>query len=443
MFTFITSLAAVVVVLGIMIVVHEFGHFAVAKLFNVRVEQFAIGFGTRLFGFRKGETDYRVNALPFGGYVKMSGENPLEGRTGDPREFMSHPRWQRFLIALAGPAMNVVLAIGLLTGVYMVRYEHPVYLDEPVVVGWVMENSPAAKAGLQQGDRLIRVDGIQNPTWEDALYKFALSPGQPVDVGIQRGQDVLAVKIVPQKVGPDEIGFAGLEPEQKITITEIEPTMPAAKAGMKLGDEVLALNGVPVHSLPGLIRHLQENKDKPVEVTVMRDHQEKKFSVTPVPSKVDNETYYRMGIQSNPMKVEKLPLAAAFTKSLQDNKRNSLLVLELVQKMVQRKVSMKQMAGPIRIAQASGEAARQPGWTPLLSLMSTISLQLGIFNLFPIPILDGGIILLLILEGLMRRDISLRVKERIYQAAAVFLILFAVMVIYNDIAKTLPGLGRP
>src|SRR6266403_3991677 len=139
------SLVSVIVILGFMVLIHEFGHYAVAKLLGVRVEQFAIGFGKRLFGFRKGETDYRINAIPLGGYVKMSGENPMDERTGDPREFMSHPRWHRFLIAIAGPSMNILFAVGLLTCVYMVRYEYPAVLDEPAVIGWVVQDTPAAR----------------------------------------------------------------------------------------------------------------------------------------------------------------------------------------------------------------------------------------------------------------------------------------------------------
>jgi regulator of sigma E protease len=433
----------VVFVLGTIVLLHEFGHYIAAKAFGVRVEVFSIGFGKRLIGFRKGETDYRISALPFGGYVRMTGENPLESRTGDPCEFMSHPRWQRFVIAAAGPAVNIILAVVLLTGVYMVRYEHPAFLDQPAKVGWVLENSPAAKGDVQPGDLIVRIGKIQNPTWEDALYQVLLSPGQPLDLGVQRGNEILNRRIVPDKVGRDELGYSGLEPEQQITITDMEPSMPAAKAGMRLGDQILALNGVPVHSVDGLIRRLQQNKDAAIDVTVLRNHQEMKFNVTPILAKVEGQPQYRIGFMSNLMHVDKLPFREAFAKSIETNEKSSGLVFQLVEKMVQRKLSMRQMNGPIGIAQASGEAASQPGWTPLFSLMATISLQLGIFNLFPIPILDGGIILLLVLEGLMRRDISVQVKERIYQAAFLFLVLFAMLVIYNDVAKTIGGLGKP
>ncbi|MGI9103354.1 MAG: RIP metalloprotease RseP [Terriglobales bacterium] len=441
---FIISLAAVAVVLGVMIVVHEFGHFAAAKLFRVRVEQFAIGFGKRLFGVRYGETDYRFNALPFGGYVKMAGENPLEAHTGAPDEFTSKPRWQRFIIAFAGPFSNVLLAIGLLTGVYMVRYEHPVYLDQPAVIGWVLDNSPAAKADIQAGDRIIRIEGVQNPTWEDVLPKVVLSPGQPVHLAVLRGNQILEKTVVPTPTGPEQFGSPGWLPDQPNTVTEIEPSLPAAKSGIRVGDTIVALNGRPVRSMQAVIRELQANKDKPISISVMRDGKQKDFALQPALTKVNGEDMWRIGIRSDPQAVDKLSFTQAFSKSLEQNKKNSYLILELVEKMVQRKVSMKQVSGPIGIMQASGEAARQQGWTPLLALMSAISLNLAIFNLFPFPILDGGMILFLAIEGIRRRDISLRLKERIYQLAFVLLILFAVLVIYNDLAKTIPGLkGLP
>jgi regulator of sigma E protease len=439
---FFVNLAAVAVVLGVMIVVHEFGHFAAAKLFDVRVEQFAIGFGKRLFGIKYGETDYRVNALPFGGYVKMAGENPLETHTGDPREFPSKPRWQRFIIAFAGPFANIVLAVGLLTGVFMVRYEHPVYLDQPAVIGWVLDNSPAQKAGIQPGDRIIRIENVQNPTWEDVLPKVIMSPGQPVNIAIQRGNQILEKTIVPTPTGPEEFGNPGWLPDQPSTVTEIEPSLPAAKAGIKVGDTIVGLNGQAARSMQAVIRQIQENKDKALTLTVVREGKELTFTVTPTLAKVNGQEMWRIGIRSDPQHVDKLPFGKALAKSLDQNKKNSFLILELVEKMVQRKVSVKQFSSPIGIAQASGEAARQEGWTPLLALMAAISLNLAIFNLFPFPILDGGMILFLAIEGVRRRDISLRLKERIYQLAFVLLILFAVMVIYNDLAKTIPSLQR-
>jgi regulator of sigma E protease len=440
--SFIIAVVSMAVVLGIMILVHELGHFAAAKHFGVRVEVFSIGFGKRLAGFRRGDTDYRISALPLGGYVKMAGENPLESRSGAPDEFMSHPRWQRFVIAVAGPAMNILLAIALLTGVFMVRYEHPIYLDQPAVIGWVLENSPAAKSGVQQGDRIVRIEGVQNPTWEDVILKVVTSPKQPVDVAIQRDNQILEKKIQPDAEGSEQYGNVGWLPDQPITVTELEPNMPAAMAGIKVNDDLVAVNGVPMRSLFSVIHYLQQNKLQPVSVTVVRKGQQMNFTVTPVLTDENGQNNYRLGFHSEPVRIDKLPFPQALRRSLLENKRYSLLIVDLVQKMVQRKVSMKQIEGPIGIARASGDAARQPGWTPLLSLMAMISLNLGVFNLLPIPILDGGIILLLIIESVIRRDISVRIKERIYQTAFVFLLLFAVMVIYNDLMKALPGLAQ-
>jgi regulator of sigma E protease len=306
----------------------------------------------------------------------------------------------------------------------------------------VLENSPAQKAGIQPGDRIIRIENVQNPTWEDVLPKVVLSPGQPVQIAIQRGNQVLEKTIVPTPTGPEEFGNPGWLPDQPNTVTEIEPTLPAAKAGIKVGDTIVGLNGQAMRSMQAVIRRIQENKDKPLTLTVVRDGKEMTFTITPTLAKVNGQEMWRIGIRSDPQRVDKLPFGKALAKSLDQNKKNSFLIIELVEKMIQRKVSVKQFSSPIGIAQASGEAARQEGWTPLLALMSAISLNLAIFNLFPFPILDGGMILFLAIEGIRRRDISLRLKERIYQLAFVLLILFAVMVIYNDLAKTIPSLQR-
>jgi regulator of sigma E protease len=439
------TLVVMAIVLGFMILIHEFGHYAAAKYFGVRVEVFSIGFGKRLLGFRRGDTDYRISALPLGGYVKMSGENPMDDRTSDPGEFMNHPRWQRFVIALAGPAMNIFLAIALLTTVYKIHYEYPVYWDQPAVVGWVNANSPAEKAGLQVGDRIVRVENEANPTWEQIEAKVALSPNQPLDFAIEREGKTLEKQLTPAPTGLHQYGTIGVVPkESDLAVTTVEAGLPAEKAGMKVGDIILTANGQQIPQIAALIDLLSRTKDQPMQIDVLRNGQKREFNLKPVlaPSGPSGEPAYRIGITAEgPTKIVHLSWPEAFGRSLDDNKKSSFLILELLRKMAERKVSMRQVDGPIGIGSAVGAAARE-GWTPLLGITAAISLNLGIMNLLPIPILDGGVILLLIIESLMQKDISLPIKERIYQAAFVFLVIFAVMVIYNDIVKTLPGLTR-
>jgi regulator of sigma E protease len=441
---FLISLISVVAVLGFMILIHEFGHYAVAKWLGVRVEQFAIGFGKRLVGFRRGDTDYRINAIPLGGYVKMSGENPMDQRTDDPKEFLNHSRWHRFLIAIAGPAMNIMLAVFLLTIVYMVHYEYPVYLDKLAVVQGVRKDSPAQQAGIQAGDRIVRIDGIENPTWEQVQPRVWLSPNQALQVTVQRGNETLQKTLMPKAVTTSEVGSAGWFPEEPVVVGRLDPDLPAAKAGMKEDDRIVSLNGKPVPSIESMIESLQQSQSKPVDIQVERGGQMMTFHLQPVLSQTEDpkEQRYRLGfVNKGVTKVSQLPFAQALTLSLEQNKKYSFMILELAKKMVQRKISMRAISGPIGIAQDAGYAAQQKGWTPLMELTAGISLNLGIFNLLPIPILDGGVSMFLLIEGLMRRDISMTIKERVYQAAFVFLVLFAVMVIYNDLMKTIPGLA--
>ncbi len=434
------------IVLGFMILIHEFGHYAAAKYFGVRVEVFSIGFGKRLIGFKRGETDYRIAAIPLGGYVKMSGENPMDSRSDDPGEFLNHPRWQRFIIALAGPAMNIMLAVALLTGVYMMHYEYPAELDEPAVIGWVNPDSPAERGGIKVGDKIVQVEDIHNPTWEQVTIKEALSPNQPLQYEIERDGKITEKTLVPEPEGRNQLGTMGWVPkESNVILTLVEPGMPAEKAGIKVGDQILTANGEPIPVVQALIQMLKRTKDQPLDLVVLRNGKKLHFTVLPTFDQgvAGQEPAYRIGIGSaSAKKVVHLNFTNALKRSLSENKNSSFLILELLQKMVQRKVSMRQVDGPIGIGSAVGEAAREKGWTPLLGITAAISLNLGIMNLLPIPILDGGVILLLFIESLMQKEISLPIKERIYQAAFVFLVLFAVMVIYNDLVKTLPGLTR-
>jgi regulator of sigma E protease len=263
-----------------------------------------------------------------------------------------------------------------------------------------------------------------------------------VNVQVNRNGQLIDKKVTPEPMGPDKIGEAGWTPDRQVPVAAVDADMPAAKAGMRKGDVILALDGRPVRSIESLLGMLESNKTKPATVTVDRSGKKIDMQITPVVSTVDGKQRYRLGFQSSePVHVDKLPFAQAFSKSVQENERLSGLILVMVQKLVQHQVPMQQISGPIRIAEMSGQAAREQGWTPLMELMAGISINLAIFNLLPFPILDGGMILFLAIEGIRRRDISLRIKERIYQVAFVLLVLFAVMVIYNDLAKTIPGLG--
>lgn len=435
---FLTSVASVIVVLGIMVFIHELGHFLAAKYFGVRVERFSLGFPPRLIGIKRGETDYCIGAIPLGGFVKMAGENPMESLSGDPGEFLSHPRWQRFIIALAGPAMNIVFAIVVMTGVYMVHFEQPVYWEQPAKIGWVAPDSPAAKAGIERGDTIVRINDDKNPTWGDVRLQEGISPGHPVSVAVARGNQVLTKEVTPVGTGPDEIGLAGWAPDRPVLVANTEANMPLAAAGVKPGDTLVALNGQPITSIEALMHDLKDNGDKPVQLTFAHNGVEKTVPVTPKITTSNGDTRPRLGFfPDEPSVVLKLPFFAAVRSSLAQNAKFSVLIVDIVKKLVTHQVSIKQLQGPISIARDSGEAVMQKGWTPLLTLMALISLNLGIFNLLPIPILDGGLILLLIIEAFMRHDISLRVKERIYQVAFVFLVLFAAVVIYNDVLKTI------
>jgi len=431
-----TDAVVVVVVLGFMIFVHELGHFLAAKLFGVRVLVFSLGFGKRLLHFTRGDTNYRISALPFGGYVKMAGDDPAEVRQGDPGEFLSRPRWQRFLIAVMGPTMNGLLAVVLLTGLYRFHFQKPAYQEQPTRLGDIEADSPAALAGLLPGDLVVRLGGLRNPTWEDVEIKVLTTVGEALPVEVMRSGQALKMTLTPRAEGPSRVGYAGWYPYAPGTIDKVEPGLPAAQAGLKPGDQIVGLDGRKILCWPRLSYALQSGNGKPVELAVLREGKEFRVPVKPVFTEVMGDKRWRIGVEfRRDIIVRKLPIGSAIEASLRDNVRNCLATFDVLGKILTRRMSTRSLAGPIGIAQLSGEAYRA-GVPELLMLVSFISLQLGIFNLLPIPVLDGGVILLLLIEGLMRRDLSLEVKERVVQVGIVFLLLLAVFVMYNDIVKT-------
>ncbi len=433
------NLGWLLVLIGVMIMIHELGHYCAARFFDVHVETFSFGFGPRLFGFRKGETDFRFSLILFGGYVKMAGEQPGEEASDDPRGFLAKPRWQRLIIAAAGPVMNILLAVALLTGLYMVRFPKPPDPNAPATVGHVTADSPAAKAGVREGDQIVRIEDVQNPTWEDILVREVASARRPLSLVLNRnGQQVLAVvtPVLSERTGVGDVGWAE---QNEIEISGLVPGMNAEKAGLKRGDVILSVNGQPIRSSQKLNEIIRSSQGHPVEILLSRDGRRDKLVVEPTFSTIDGPGRWMIGVQLEPRYViTQLPFVAALHESARQNARNATLIYQFLEGIIERRMSPKLIDGPIRIAQLSGAAARE-GPAHFVFLMSGVSLNLAIFNLLPIPILDGGVILLLLVEMIMRRDLSLSVKEAVFKLGFVFLMVVVAFVLYNDISKILPG----
>jgi regulator of sigma E protease len=435
------SLLSLLVLIGVMIMIHELGHFGAARYFNVKVEAFSFGFGPRLFGFRRGETDYRVSLILFGGYVKMAGEQITDENLDDPRSFLAKPRWQRLIIAFAGPFMNVVLAVGLLTGLYMVKFEKVSDADMVPVIGHVMADSPAAKAGIQDGDLIVRLDDKKNPTWEDVLDKEIAGARRPMHLEIRRAGSVFATTVTPILSESLGVGFAGWDTRGQIQLGQIEPGFPAEKAGLKKGDIIVSINGQPIHSRYRFQEITKSSGGKAVQVEYDRAGQKGVLSVRPVWSNKDGPARWMIGVVPEAkldISVTKLSLPDAFRESVRENEKNAMMIVEVLEGMMQRRMSTKNLAGPLGLAQISGSAAKQ-GLSPFLMLMAMVSLNLAIFNLLPIPILDGGTILMLLVEMTMQRDLSMTVKETVFKVGFVFIMVLMAFVIFNDISRYIPA----
>ena len=434
---FITDAVVVVLVLGLMIFVHELGHFLAAKFYGVRVLVFSLGFGKRLLHLSRGDTDYRISALPFGGYVKMAGDDPSADRQGDPGEFLAKPRWQRFVVVVMGPIMNILLALLLLTCLYKFHFQKPSYEEQPARVGDVEADSPASQIGLTPGDLMVRLDGLQNPKWEDVEIKILTTVGEAMPLEVGRDGKTLNMTLTPRAEGPSRVGYAGLYPYAPGVVDKVEPGLPASHAGLIAGDQIVGIDGRKILYWPRVFYLLQSGKGKPVELSILRDGREFQATLTPVLTDVMGEKRWRIGVSfHNDMVVRQLPWGAAIAASLQDNLRNCLAWFDVMGKILTRRLSTRSLAGPIGIAQLSGEAYRA-GLSELIMLVCFISLNLGLFNLLPIPVLDGGVILLLLVEGLIRHDLSVQVKERFVQVGFLFLLLLVVFLMCNDIVKTL------
>lgn len=435
--TVLSNIFVALLVLGVIIVIHELGHFLVAKFFKIRIETFSVGFGPRLIGYKYGDTDYRISAFPLGGYVKMSGENPGDEVTGDPQEFLSKPKWQRFLVAFAGPAMNVVLAVVVLAGLYMYGSEVPEFAQGEARVGIVAKDSPASVAGILPGDLIVDFDGKEYPNWQEVETETITSPERTISMVVEREGKAVRTFLTPEQRGPSAIGYSGMGPHVRVVVSDFSsPRSPARSAGILPGDEIIAIGDTNLQLSGSSIQEvLQESPYEVVPITVLREGERLALEVEPMI--VDGQRMIGISIPI-PTIMIKLGFMDSIARSIKTNSANALLIVDVLGKLFRREASMRSLDGPIGIVRVSGQAA-QAGLAPLLSLTALISLNLGLLNLLPIPILDGGVMLLLLIEGLIRKDLSLAVKERIVQISFVFLLMLTVFVLYNDIVKLLPS----
>jgi regulator of sigma E protease len=445
--TVVTGIFAFIFILGAAVVLHEFGHFIVAKLFKIRVETFSVGFGPRLFGKKWGQTDYRVSAIPLGGYVKLGGDEsnaPIEGDGAadiPPHErFDLRPRWQRILVALAGPVMNVLTALAIpLAGALM----YGVPATPSPVISNLASGGAAESAGLRRGDRIVAFNGTEHPKWDTIRGDALLSPGQPLPVVVERnGERVpLLITPVPRTEDGETAGFLDFVPDYgnvPVVVREVTPNSPASEAGLQVRDQIVAVAGQPVHSAEQVTQYISEHKTEPITLTLKRDGRQ--FDITAKARKLPDGKE-RLGFgPSEDIPMVSVGAVGAASYAVESN----IEILRLTGKALGQfftgqRSARNTISGPVGIYKAASTSVERYGWGGLFTTLAFLSLNLGIFNLLPIPVLDGGAIFLLLIEGTLAAvgmTLSMRVRDRIQQVGFVMVLLLMVFVITNDVLKS-------
>ena len=442
---------AFIFILGSAVVLHEFGHFIVAKLLKIRVETFSVGFGPRIFGWKWGHTDYRVSAIPLGGYVKLGGDEsnaPLEGASSQnipPEEmFNLRPRWQRILVAVAGPVMNILTALAIpFAGAMM----YGVPATPAPVVSYIQPNGAAAKAGFQQGDRIILFNGHENPSWDVINGDALLSPGQALPVVVDRNGQKVSLTVTPtaKSENGETAGFLDFLPDYgglPVVIADVAPGSPAADAGLTEGDRFISIGGQDVKSSAQVTDYIRNHDAQPIAIVVERNGSN--VNITTGERRVNG----RLGFSVT----EIFPLHAATIGSASKYAYDTnIQILRLTGKALGQVFTGERsvrntFSGPIGIYQAAQKSVERLGWDGVFGMLGFLSLNLGIFNLLPIPVLDGGAIFLLLIEGLLALvglSISAAVRDRIQQVGFVMVLLLMVFVISNDLIKIIGGGREP
>lgn len=421
------TLVYFLVVIGILVFVHEFGHFIMAKRAGVRVEKFSLGMGPKLFGYKKGDTEYVLSALPLGGYVKMAGENPDEEPTGSPDEFQSKTVWQRAKIAFTGPLTNIVLAFIVMPFVFMVG----TYTLGPAKVGFVEKGSPAERQGFMVGDIIEKINRRNITDWEKAEMLIAVNPDTDLTVVIDRNGEKKTLTLRPRLDLEQKIGTSGLYPDFPAEVGRLRPGYPAEKSDLKVNDKIIAVDGNPVYYWNQFSSAVRKSNGKKLTLTVERGEKHMQVSVTPV----EDNGKYVIGIEPVVRMIFK---KYGFVESLRLGFDKTIEFIDLtfitLKKLLTFNLSIKTLGGPVLIAQMSGKAAAA-GLSSFLSFLAMISISLGILNLLPIPVLDGGLILFLIIEAIRKKPLTRKTMEVAQSIGAAALITLIAVVSYNDVMR--------
>jgi regulator of sigma E protease len=430
-----TTAVSFIIVLGILITAHELGHFLVAKAIGVGVERFSIGFPPKMFGFWRGETEYCVSWIPLGGYVKLKGEGPEEviEEPDDPKLFMSRPPHQRAGVILAGPVMNLMLAFVLMPLVFIVGVAVPSYLDNPPVAGWIEPDSPADRAGIRRGDLILTFNGETVMTWEDLYGKTASATGT-AELSISGPGGIRPVSM---DTGGDNDRGLGILPRLDPVVGSLTPGYPAQEAGIREGDLILSLGGIPVSHWNEMARIIHASAGKAITFGIRRNGETRYVSVTPG---LDEKTGHGLvGISPRTETViRKFSIAQALIKGTERNLELLGLTFTFLWDLITLNSSIKNLGGPIMIFQVTGQAAKA-GFTEFIAFMAFLSLQLGVLNLFPIPVLDGGHLVFLTVEGITRKPVNLKARETAQKLGFFLLLLLILIISYNDIVRLLTG----
>jgi len=444
--TGIIGILAFIFILGAAVTLHEFGHFIVAKFLKIRVETFSFGFGPRLFGWKKGHTDYRISLVPLGGYVKLGGDEsnaPIEGEGASdipPNErFDLRPRYQRIMVALAGPIMNVLTALSIPFAGALI---YGVQATPPPIVRQILQGGAAEIAGLQPGDRIVSFDGNQNPKWKTIADDALLSPGQPIPIEVERNGQRMAmtIKPTPHTEEGETVGFLDFLPDYgnvPIVVRAVEANTPAAEAGLQPGDRIVSVNGEQVKSAEQVTQLIRDHKAQPITLGVQRNG--KPVDITATARRL-SDGRERLGFQPDEeIPFQKVGLPGAAGEAFDINWEYIRVTGKALGQLFAGKRSVRNtLSGPIGIYRVASTSAVKLGWAGVFATLGFLSLNLGIFNLLPIPVLDGGAIFLLLIEGALAiggLTISMKIRERIQQVGFVVVILLMVFVITNDILK--------